>query len=61
MLILTREQFESVVMKCDCGRCSKITVVSIRKDKARLGIEAPKEVTIHREEVQREIDKEAEA
>jgi carbon storage regulator len=34
----------------------RIVVVSIRGDKVRLGIEAPPDMPVHREEVQRAID-----
>jgi len=37
-----------------------IQVVSVRGERVRLGIDAPKSVVIHRREVQVEIDKEAE-
>lgn len=33
-------------------------VVDIRGDKVRIGVEAPRDVTVHREEVQRAIDRE---
>lgn len=47
MLILTRKADESIVI--DGG--IKITVVEIRANRIRLGIEAPKEIPIKREEV----------
>ena len=52
MLILTRKKKESVVISGGI----KVTVVEIRGEKVRLGIEAPDEVEIQREEVQRQID-----
>jgi carbon storage regulator CsrA len=36
----------------------KVVIVDIRGDKVRLGIEAPKEVPVHREEVYEVIQKE---
>jgi carbon storage regulator len=36
-------------------------VIEIRGDKVRLGIDAPKEVTVHREEVYEAIRKEQQA
>jgi carbon storage regulator len=47
MLVLSRKKDESIVINNDIV----ITVVEIRGDKVRLGIVAPKEVPVHREEV----------
>ena len=33
-----------------------VKVVWVEGDQVKLGIEGPKEVTVHREEIQREID-----
>jgi carbon storage regulator len=47
MLVLSRKKNESIVINDDIV----ITVVEIRGDKVRLGVEAPKEVPVHRNEV----------
>lgn len=47
MLVLSRKKNESIVINDSIV----ITVVEIRGDKVRLGIEAPREVPIHRSEV----------
>jgi carbon storage regulator len=47
MIILPRKKNESVVINDDII----ITVIEIRDDKVRLGIEYPKSVTVHRREV----------
>ena len=47
MLILSRNRDESIVIGDDIV----ITIVEIRGDKVRLGIDAPREVTVHRSEV----------
>jgi carbon storage regulator len=47
MLVLSRKKDESIVINNDIT----IVVVEIRGDKVRLGIEAPKEVPVHRREV----------
>lgn len=47
MLVMSRKKDESVVI----GEGIVITVVDIRGDKVRLGIEAPKEIAVHRQEV----------
>ena len=47
MLVLSRKKNESIVI----DGAVKITVVEVRGDKVRLGIEAPREVPIHRSEV----------
>ncbi len=47
MLVLSRQRNESIVIGDDIV----ITVVDVRGDKVKLGIEAPKEVPVHRREV----------
>jgi carbon storage regulator len=47
MLVLSRKKNESIVIDNDI----KIVVVEIRGDKVRLGVEAPREVPVHRREV----------
>ena len=51
MLVLTRRAGESVMI----GDNVIITVLEARGDVIRLGIEAPREVQVHREEVYREL------
>ena len=47
MLVLSRKAGEAIVINDDIT----IVVVEIRDDKVRLGVEAPKEVPVHRREV----------
>ena len=47
MLVLSRKRDESICV----GNDIRVTVVDLRGDKVRLGIEAPKEVPVHRREV----------
>jgi carbon storage regulator len=47
MLVLSRKKNESIVINNNIT----IVVVEIRGDKVRLGVEAPKEVPVHRQEV----------
>ncbi len=47
MLVLSRQRDESIII----GDNIKITIVDIRGDKIRIGIEAPPEIAVHREEV----------
>ncbi|GAB2693746.1 carbon storage regulator CsrA [Thalassiella azotivora] len=51
MLVLTRRAGESVVIGDDVV----VTVVEVRGDVVRLGIDAPREVKVHREEVYRAV------
>ncbi len=51
MLVLSRKKNESIVINNDIV----ITIVEIRGDKVRLGIVAPKDVPVHREEVYQAI------
>lgn len=47
MLVLSRQLDESIMI----GDNIRITIVDIRGDKVRLGIEAPRDVSVHRHEV----------
>lgn len=51
MLVLSRKVNECVVI----NHKIIVKVVEIRGDKVRLGFEAPRDVTVHREEVEREV------
>jgi carbon storage regulator len=53
MLVLSRQRDESIII----GDNIKITVVDIRGDKVRLGIEAPTEIPVHRQEVYEAIQR----
>ena len=54
MLVLTRKVNESIII----GDEVKITVVEVKGEQVKLGISAPKRVSVHREEVYLEIQKE---
>lgn len=56
MLVLSRKKDEKIII----GDSITLMVVEIRGDKVRLGIEAPKEVAVHREEVHEAIKRERE-
>ena len=47
MLVLSRQRDESIMIGDDI----EVTIVDIRGDKVRLGINAPKNVSVHRKEV----------
>lgn len=47
MLVLSRKRDEKIVI----GDNIVITVIEVRGDKVRLGIEAPSDVPVHRQEV----------
>jgi carbon storage regulator len=54
MLVLSRQRDETIVIGDDI----EITVVDIRGDKVRLGVNAPREISVHRKEVYEAIKKE---
>ncbi len=54
MLVLTRKIDQSIVI----GDNIKIIIVDVRGDQVKLGIEAPKDVSVHREEVYEDIQQE---
>jgi len=47
MLVLSRKKNESIII----GNDITIVIIEIRGDKVRLGVKAPREVTVHRQEV----------
>ena len=47
MLVLRRRRDESIMI----GDMIKVMVVDVRRDKVRLGIDAPKGVQVHRKEI----------
>jgi carbon storage regulator len=55
MLVLSRKKNESIIINDNIT----VTVIEIRGDKVRLGIEAPKDVTVHRREVYEAIQNQA--
>jgi len=55
MLVLSRKKNESIIINDHIT----VTVVEIRGDKVRLGIDAPKDVTVHRREVYDAIQSQA--
>lgn len=54
MLVLSRKKNESIVI----GHEIEVFVVEIRGDKVRLGVNAPKDVAVHRREVYDAIQRE---
>jgi carbon storage regulator len=54
MLVLSRQKDESIIIGDDV----EITIVDVRGDKVRLGISAPKNISVHRKEVYEAIQRE---
>ena len=55
MLVLSRQRDESIII----GDNIVVTIVDIRGDKVRLGIEAPSEIPVHRREIHEAIQRES--
>jgi len=53
MLVLMRDRKERILIGSDIV----ITIIEIYGNKVKLGIEAPKEIPVHREEVAEDIEK----
>lgn len=54
MLVLSRQRSEKIILG-DGEKRIVFTIVDIRADKVRIGVEAPDDVSIHREEVYDEL------
>lgn len=54
MLVLTRKKEQSVVIDDNI----EITIIDIQGDQVRLGIKAPRSVSVHRKEIYLEIQEE---
>lgn len=54
MLVLTRKEGEQIVI----DNKTSVTILGIKGGKVRLGIEAPKDVPVHRREVNEQINAE---
>ena len=54
MLILTRRVGETVVI----GNDVDVTVLGVKGNQVRLGVKAPREVSVHREEIYKRIQNE---
>ena len=57
MLVLTRKKNQSIIIADDI----EVVVVDIKGDQIKLGIKAPRSVSVHRKEVYEEIQRENEA
>jgi len=55
MLILTRRVGESLMI----GDEVNVTVLGIKKNQVRIGVNAPKDVSVHREEIYQRIQQES--
>ncbi len=56
MLILTRKINEKIII----GNDITLSVLDVKGNQVRLGIEAPKDISVHREEIYNKIEQEKE-
>ncbi len=59
MLVLSRQRDESIIIGEGDDKV-EITIVDVRGDKVRLGITAPREISVHRKEIYEAIQREKE-
>ena len=55
MLVLSRKKGETIVIGDDI----RVTIVDVRADKVGIGVDAPTDISVHREEVYNAIQQEA--
>jgi len=55
MLVLSRKKDEQLVIRLE-GKLVVIRVLAVMRDRVRVGVIAPREVAVHREEVARRIE-----
>jgi carbon storage regulator len=55
MLVLSRQSDETIII----GDNIRVTIVEVRGDKVRIGIDAPRDVSVHRQEIYDAIRREA--
>jgi len=55
MLVLSRQSDETIII----GDNIRVTIVEVRGDKVRIGIDAPRDVTVHRQEIYDAIRRDA--
>lgn len=55
MLVLSRQSDETIII----GDNIRVTIVEVRGDKVRIGIDAPRDVSVHRQEIYDAIRKES--
>lgn len=51
MLVLTRRSSQSIMI----GKDVVVTILEVRGDQVRIGVSAPRDVAVHREEVHQEL------
>ena len=54
MLVLSRKEDEAIIVNDNV----KVQILSIKGNTVRIGVEAPQDVSVHREEVQRRVESE---
>ena len=55
MLVLSRQSDETIII----GDNIRVTIVEVRGDKVRIGIDAPRDVAVHRQEIYDAIRRDA--
>ena len=51
MLILTRRPGETLVLETASGELIKVTVLGVHANQVRIGVDAPKSISVDREEI----------
>lgn len=57
MLVLSRQKDESIIIGEGDDKV-EITIIDVRGDKVRLGIDAPRKISVHRKEIYEAIQRE---